>query len=110
MKILTPKIVLGAALILTTAIGSYATDGDKEPVERYVPDQELLERYNISKLVEKPNSEEKILHRFYDRNDNLIYEETTSILEHPKDKRLVKYLNESDLLVEIENTKIHRLK
>ena len=102
-------ITIKALLLLSGVIflsNSSIAGNTKYPVDKEYP----LELHLLKNYLDLPKAEiEEVSYKFYDSKDNLVYQGVFTIGENA-DKKLVKYLNESDLLTEVKGVKIHRLK
>ena len=99
--ILKVALALTGCLLLSNLVAS-ANESEKP---KYPLELSLLKNY----LETHSFAEEAKIFKFYDSNDNLVFE-TVVKPDQCLDKQLVKLLNESDFLTEVRGEKLHRLK
>ena len=94
------------AIPITGATAGEPTGNSIQPINISEEDSDaLLEYYRLEGEVEVENITIKI----YNNNDELIYSTEVCQKEYDCDERLIRMINDSDFITEIDNTRIYFL-
>ena len=107
----TTLVLLTGLMVLLTSVTiptAKANVSNTEPIHYNISDTEistLLTYYSIADEVPLKNTTVKI----FDKNDNLIFSDRVCQNLSECDERLNHFINQSDFLIEVDNTKIYIL-
>ena len=104
-------IAMGALIMTTALVNAEPTDKDKAAKTKVAaPEAEVLEQLEEEETL---LAEFKALNlptvKFFDSNDELIYEATVDNIEDIKDKKALSLIHQSDFLMSFENTSYYKL-
>ena len=107
----TTLVLLTGLMVLLTSVAiptAKANASNTESIHYKISDTEisaLLTYYSITDEVPLKNTTVKI----FDKNDNLIFSDRVCPNLSECDERLNHFINQSDFLIEVDNTKIYIL-